>query len=275
MVFYAAVVACLLCILSAVLQGKFGLEKTITACTFPVQAAWLLTTGWLLASLSAGRPTRRERSGMRWPLLLWCVFTICGTPLLGDAGFRYLESLEVAYRPGMDPPLDALMVLGGGTTAGPNRAEAADAGDRVLYAAQLYLQGNAGKLLTSGTPISPSPSATTTALQASEIWTQLGIPPTAIVQLQGVNTYAEIQSLKRLLQRGQTGRRVGLLTSAWHLPRAMRLARAAGLPQLVPVAADHEEHVEPRPLWQWIPSADSLERLERVQRELLARLVAR
>ncbi len=195
--------------------------------------------------------------------------------MLGDAGFRYLESIETVYQPGMDPPLDALMVLGGGTSAGPNRAEAANAGDRVLFAAQLYLQGNTHELLTSGSRLSESQSEPTTAIQATEIWNKLAIPPAAITQLEGENTFAEIQSLKSLMAERGSGQRIGLLTSAWHLPRAMRLARVAGLPNLIPVAADHEVRIEPRPIWQYLPSAENLERLERVQREMLARLVAR
>lgn len=108
-----------------------------------------------------------------------------------------------------------------------------------------------------------------------EIWTQLGIARDAIETLGGRNTYEELQALQQMLHGDPSHRRVGLLTSAWHLPRAIRLGRDAGLPDLVPVAADHRQQVDAPSFIDFIPSADSLARFDSCQREYLAWFVNR
>ena len=282
--------------LAAVLHGKVGVEKTLTGLTFPVQAGWLVFSGWVAAGLlrAASGRSRWRQSGV--PLLLWGGFTLAGSPLLGDAGIHYLETRETAYDPHRDPPLDLLIVLGGGTSQGPQRAEVDKSGDRVVWAAELFLQGHVKRLITTGSSIRrPDGRDTTAAQQTCEIWTALGIPSHAIETLPGANTFAEMQSLRQRMDEQpstpqpttpqptiQSGvseaegpLRVGLLTSAWHLPRAMRLARAAGLPDVVPVAADHMRRGEPPALWDYLPSADNLLRLETCQREFMAAWVGR
>lgn len=281
---WAAGVGLILVLSGLLLHGKTGMEKTLTALTFPLEAAWLLLTGWMCSSLSSAVRNRTSRQQLLIPVLLWSLFTGCGTPLLGDACHLYLESLERPFDLERDSPLDLLVVLGGSTSQGPHRAEVGESGDRVLLAAQMYFQGKARRLLTTGSDLLPGfGPGNSPAQQTTEIWTALGIPATDIETLAGINTYAEMQALKVRMAEASTpaaensiaSARIGLLTSAWHLPRAMRLARAAGMQTLIPVAADHKQRTAPRPLWDYIPSAGSFLRLERCQRELMARLVSR
>jgi uncharacterized SAM-binding protein YcdF (DUF218 family) len=188
---------------------------------------------------------------------------------------RYLETREPSYAPESEPALDVLVVLGGGTRQGPNRAEANASGDRVLYAAQLYQQGHTRRLITTGSSIPGLfGDRTSPREQTVEIWEQLGIPGEDIGVLTGINTYQEMQSLKAILPELQD-KRVGVLSSAWHLPRAMRLARAQGMTELIPVDADHHMQVESRSFAGYIPSAASLDQLARGQRELMAQLIGR
>ena len=182
----------------------------------------------------------------------------------------------VSFRPGQDPPLDVIVVLGGGTSSGPGRAQAGESGDRVLYAAQLYLQGQTAHLITTGEAQTvrgvqrPGP-----AQETVEIWTQLGIPASDISTLPGLNTYQEMLALKPALDADWSGRRVGLLTSATHLPRALRLAADQGLTDLIPLAADHRWVDRPKSIQECLPSAAALAQFTRCQKEFLARLVSR
>ena len=57
---------------------------------------------------------------------------------------------------------------------------------------------------------------------------ELGIPDSAIVMGRGANTGEELQNAKRYLTDADASR-VGLLTSAWHMPRALRHAERNGL----------------------------------------------
>jgi uncharacterized SAM-binding protein YcdF (DUF218 family) len=270
--------------LSGVLLGKVGLEKMLTTLLFPIQASWLLLSGWLLHSIVESVRSKHARTRCLAPMGIWCLFTLGGSPWLGDLCYRYLETRETLFRPDQDPPLDWLVVLGGGTNQGPTRAEAAESGDRVVYAAQLFSTGRARRLITTGSDILQKIGGQNTpAGQTLEIWRDLGISEESIDTLPGINTFAEMQSLAekiraRELEASPTNSgplRIGLLTSAWHLPRAMRLSRAAGLPELIPVAADHKMRLQPHALWDYVPSADSFLRLERCQKEFMARLVGR
>ncbi len=275
----AASLGLLLIIASTLLYGKTGFEKTLTALTFPIQFAWLLLSGWSINSLALVLRKKITWGRLRAPVVLWTLFSVSGFPFLGDACTAYLESLEPVFNSRSDPPLELLVVLGGSTSQGPDRAEVSESGDRVLLAAQLYHQGRVQRLITTGSDLlSGMEMQTSPAEQTFEIWTKLGIPPEDIEMLPGINTYAELQSLKQRLNSADSNdrlARIGLLTSAWHLPRAMRLARAAGLKQLVPVAADHKQRLAPHMFWDYIPSAKNLLRLERCQRELMARWVSR
>lgn len=71
------------------------------------------------------------------------------------------------------------------------------------------------------------------AEQARIILIDLGVPEEAVVRLQGRNTFEEMESIAERFG----DHRVGILTSAWHLPRAMRLAESAGV-SAVPVPSN-------------------------------------
>lgn len=255
---------------SALLLGRAGVEKTLTQLTFPVAIVWLVLTSWVILSCYSG-----QVAGRFWAIILWLGFTLCSTAPLPNWCVDRLESQVRAFDPQIGPALDYLMVLGGGTGIGPGRAELSAAGDRVYYAAQLYQQGRAKHLITSGTataalgPASPNPTELTI-----ELWTGLGIPPQAITSLPGSNTYEEIESLKRLRPQ-LAGKRIGILTSAAHLPRAMRLADQAGLTDLIPLAANHRRNTRGLQVSSFIPSSGNLEKLAICQHEWMGWLVGR
>lgn len=252
-------------------DGKMGLEKTATRLMYPVGAFWLLLGGWFLQSLVARQRQAWAAGG------LWLALTLCSTPPCVDWMTWYLETRTVAFDAKTDPPLDVVVVLGGGTSEGPNRAQAAGAGDRVVLAAQLYHQGHTARLITTG---NASPGITGAARRGPidhtvELWTQLSIPREDIGTLDGLNTFQEIQSLKRAIEQELAGKRIGLLTSASHLPRAMRLANAQGLSQLVPISSDHRYRDQAKSLADYLPGAAAIDQFTRCQHEFMAKLINR
>jgi uncharacterized SAM-binding protein YcdF (DUF218 family) len=126
---------------------------------------------------------------------------------------------------------DALLVMGGGSTTRPDSDEAGDpqlgeSGDRLRLAAAIHEQGRAAILVTSGSSIDGRHdlSADTAAL-----WTDMGIPAHVVLRLPGPrNSAAEIAAYALLVEE-RGWRRVGLVTSARHLPRALALCRRQGL----------------------------------------------
>jgi uncharacterized SAM-binding protein YcdF (DUF218 family) len=131
------------------------------------------------------------------------------------------------------------------------------AGDRVLVGARLFLDGHTPCLVTSGSRAANAAHyARSPCDETKAIWMDLGIPESKIVTLPGENTEDEMQSLRRLVD-GRGWDRVGLVTSAWHLPRALNLARRHGL-QLTPLPADFRG-VLPSPSMPYLaPQADAL-----------------
>jgi uncharacterized SAM-binding protein YcdF (DUF218 family) len=152
-----------------------------------------------------------------------------------------LASLERDYaelRPLDEPPLEAVFVLGGGTERTPGgAAQLASAGDRVMLAARLYHRGVAESLVVSGSTIPGAAMPRDLSAEALAIWRDVGIAEADVIRIpEPTNTSEEIAAFAALA-REQGWQRVGLVTSAWHLRRAMRLAAAEAFYPL-PLPAD-------------------------------------
>jgi len=251
--------------------GRQGFEKSLTALVMPVGFFWLLVTTWMVLSWIRSSVDQRG-----WATAIWSIFTLVSTGPLPNLWVNHIESQIPPYRPEHEQALDFVVVLGGGTSYGPTRSEVSSGGDRVVYAAQLYVQGHCKHLITTGSAavLLGQESKTGPTEQTTELWTKLGIPPSAITSVPGSNTYEEMQKLKSLLS-SLDGKRVGLLTSASHLPRAMRLAEAAGITGLIPIPAHHLGGDFARSMGYYFPSAQHLNKFAICQHEWMGSLIGR
>lgn len=236
-------------VIGGIVEGRATTEKIITSWFMPLGMVWLL----LLLLV----------------LFLWnqrffwssCLASICFLALtISSSGFvsgwlmSSLEGAQMPWRIDRDEPLDAVVVLGGGTKTSPAFGRV-EGNDRVLYGAEIYLQKKARVLITTGKSLIPGKNDPSTDTKA--LWMRLGIPESDIQTIGGPNTAAEMQELKQLLGDKTTGR-IGILTSAFHLPRAVRLAKSSGL-DLIPIAADHHYDPESDVRFQsFLPNVDAL-----------------
>jgi uncharacterized SAM-binding protein YcdF (DUF218 family) len=157
---------------------------------------------------------------------------------------------------------EAIVVLGGGITpAAPPWQPDPDlqpSSDRMWHAARLYRQGLAPKLIVSGGDILGQhggvPTASTEAGAMTQFLTDLGVPKSAIVsETQAINTRDNIQRLREIVQ----DRPVALVTSAYHMPRALRLAARYGLNAMA-FPTDWETSWATRPYWHnWLPTGEA------------------
>jgi len=122
---------------------------------------------------------------------------------------------------------DSIVVLGGAVR--PPRPPArpdpdlAEASDRVWYAARLFKLNVAPRIILSGGP-EEGPWSEAAAMRVFLI--DLGVPSDKIVlESRSINTIGNIREVKAIVGAAQ----VALVTSGYHMPRAMRLARVAGL----------------------------------------------
>ena len=207
--------------------------------------AGLLWTGLLVAALVTLRT--RHRTAAVCLAVAWLAVTAAGNEAFGATLLARLESPFVDRDPFEEAPFDAVFVMGGGVADDPRgRPQVGPSGDRAILAARLYRAGIARRLVASGTSVPGLGRSKDVGALTATLWTSLGVSagsiertPPAYNSRQEVAAYAA-----RTAEAGWT--RVGLLTSAWHLRRAMRLAaRQPGFTP-VPLAAD----VRGRPRWE-------------------------
>ncbi|MCS7246635.1 MAG: YdcF family protein [Anaerolineales bacterium] len=253
------------------------LSKVLPPLIYPLGMSTVLL---LCASLLYRFP-RLSRS-MVWTafLLLW----LGGNRLVA---YHLARALEWQYLPPESvPEVEVMVVLGGGTlAAAPPRVmpEVNGAGDRLLYAARLYHEGKAAKILLSGgaiewyTPSSPNPAA-----EMASLLQWMGVPEEALI-LEGhsQNTLQNAQFSKAILEKMGV-HRILLVTSAMHMPRSVRAFERQGF-EVIPAPTDYtvtqsgwQRMTTPtlaNLLLNLIPTADNLSLTTRALKEILGTTV--
>ena len=254
--------------IGALLPGLFFASKWLGSLLMPSGLAWLallVGTARMMARRARGR--HALAAGL---VVFWVVSN-------GWFGALMLRHLEAPYRSSVAGPFDAVAVLGGGTSTRPDGSpQGSPSGDRILTAARLYHRGATPRLVTTGSAVEGLFTTETFSLarQTAILLNELDVPASAIVEVAGPrNTKEELEALA-VLVRDRGWRRVGLVTSAWHLRRAMRHARRLGL-ELTPIGADFRGG---RPLpnaIELLPSAEGMYRTRLALWELLGALAGR
>jgi uncharacterized SAM-binding protein YcdF (DUF218 family) len=159
----------------------------------------------------------------------------------GWVSYSLTRSLEWQNLPAAQlPNAEAIVVLGGATkSAFPPRktVDLSEPGDRVIYAAQLYLQKKAPKIILSGGRIDWRGSGASESADMASILTSIGIPSEAIIQEpDSLNTYQNAVNVKKILQSNGI-RQVLLVTSAMHMPRSLLIFKRQGI-DVIPAPTD-------------------------------------
>jgi len=246
-------------------------EKTLTALAMPTGLLWL---GMMLLTVIAW--WKKQRGLFRLSLVLLLCYTLAGNPELSKLWIGVLESRYEGIDPFDEGPFDAVIVLGGGTATAPaGRAQLAFSGDRVALGAQLYHAGRTTCLVTTGEPIAGlSAGSRTAAEETTEIWQRLAVPEDCIVHLPGRNTREEMRAIRGLVDEHPEWQRLGLVTSAWHMRRSMKLAAKHNL-ELTPLPADFRGipvQISPPNL---VPRAEGFLRTESAAKEILGALLGK
>jgi uncharacterized SAM-binding protein YcdF (DUF218 family) len=256
------------------------LSKLLPAFVYPLGLVFIL----LGLALVLARPSKKW---IKWQRIVLITALVC----LWLGGNRWTamtlaRSLEWRYLPPQPvPSADAVVVLGGGTTSPefPRPfVEVDGAGDRVIYAAQLYKQGKADHILVSGGRLDWAGGESSPAHDMQVLLEAMGVPEQAIwLQPQSRNTYEDaLYSAQILKEKGAA--HILLVTSASHMPRSMRLFAAQGL-VTTPVPVDYSvSYAEWDSLLQgdWrvqvlnlMPNVDNLATTTRMLKEYIGMLV--
>lgn len=246
------------------------LSKVLDLVLGPLTWAMVLA---LLALLWHERRPGRARLLLALGILELLVFSL---EPVSRALYGWLESgAKDTYQP--DPPYDVVVVLGGVIDLAAMRRsgqlELTDAVDRISQAASLLRTGKARTALLSGGIVFPRPGDPPSEAAVLAGWLRdQGIAPDRLVLEEKSRNTRENAIESAAIVAAHGWKRVLLVTSAWHAPRALGCFRAAGLsPDLLIV--DHHSGSPGR--FAWLPRASSLSASTDALRELVGGVVYR
>ncbi len=255
-----------------IVNGAGWAARVATGLAMPIGLIWLA-----FLSLSIWYWRRQQQPTAALFLGLWLVTAITFN---GRVANWYISSVE---HPGVDLdseslfPLEAIVVLGGGASTNLQSVDELNRdGERVFSAAQAWHAGQCKWIICSDMPFPgrKSPDSVPRSLLQS-----VGVPAEAIIDIQGENTKGEMHSLRELIddpQREFDGvGKIGLITSAFHMKRALRLAETQDL-EFVPLPCAYRAG-EYRP-WSprdFVPNAEAGVNFASALKEQLAWWVGR
>ncbi len=254
--------------------------------TFIKTLTWLASPLGLLVALSSITGlllalNKAPRIRIALTVLAICQLVFFASPWTAITLSHGLESKAKALQAqNKGTPYAAILLLGGGMEpALPDNATPANANeafDRVIYAAQLYRQGLATKIIVSGgTGLRDKhPQAQTEAAAMQAALTLMGVPQNGILlEDQSLTTRQNMAFTAELLKTANLNGRLALITSATHMPRALANAQKAGLNvDAYPTDWTTPERYRPFTL-RWLPNAQSLEESERALKEWIAQII--
>lgn len=224
-------------IVLGVTQDRNVVEKIGTALAMPSGLLWILLLTLTIQLWMQEKQNPAGQPGRTAAAACFVLFSFAGNGFIANQLAGALEADYLAIDPMKEAPMDVVIVLGGGGGPGANgRLQGNSSGDRLILAAQLYHQKIARRFVCTGQRIeSMNATGVDPAESSRDILLKLGVPESAIELAGGRNTAEEMRELGKRFQDSQ--QRIGLLTSAWHLSRAMQLAHRNGL-QPLPLPAD-------------------------------------
>lgn len=192
-------------------------------------------------------------------LLVW----IIGSPLVAGFLTASLEEQYPPFNPATTQRFDTIVVLGGGVlpkgTLRPMDTLSSFSAERTMCGVDLFQRGLATRLLFSGGDAAVVGKGPEEARVMKQLAMRLGVPEDAILaETRSRTTYEGAVELSRMVG----GNSVLLVTSAYHIPRALALFRKQGI-ITTPApcgysARNRTDHVEVT-LFDFLPSVHALE----------------
>lgn len=256
------------------LIGRSAFEKVVTGLAMPCGVIWYLLSFGVFLSYRA-----RQGKLTACLSLTWLLFTMLGNGYVCTMMMNQVEAEFLSINPLLEEPFDVVIVLGGGASTGASlRQQGNSSGDRLILAAQLYHRGLAKQLICTGRRIKELTNAEfDPSEQSSLVLQNLGVPEVAIEMVGGRTTSEEMKGLGKRFQG--TDIRVGLVTSAWHLRRAMKLAQKNGFrPDPLPadfMSGPSQPWTLAEKLISCIPQADGFVINTRIAKEYLGAFIGR
>jgi uncharacterized SAM-binding protein YcdF (DUF218 family) len=231
------------------------LSKLIGQLLLPPASLILLTAiGLLFARRRWGKPLAALALALLWLL---------STEPVRDGLMASLEDRypPVASHAALGSSADTAIVLfGGGVYARAPEYGGADALrmsalSRTVYAADLSLRSGLTVYPSGGEPLTGTAEPEGSVMRRWLV--RLGVPPTHIVvEDAAATTWENARRLRVLLDENHI-RRAVLVTSAWHMPRAVWSMRSQGI-VVIPAPCDYRQGRLPYDVLSFVPNWDVL-----------------
>lgn len=257
----------------------YGLYKLAKYGLYPV--SWALCILGALVLLASPQPSPGR---LRWKhalaLAAFLILFILGAPLVADRLVGLLEEQVPPFDLTTSNRFDAIVVLGGGVaskgTLRPTNELSPSSMQRTICGADLYAKGFAPRIIFAGGDASVFGEGTQEGVEMQRLALRLGIPEEAtVVEGRSRTTYENAVAAKQILGASS----VLMVTSAYHIPRALGLFRKQGL-DATPypctyIARDRIEAGWDGDLFDLIPEVESLHRSTLAINELAGILIYR
>ncbi|WP_185982482.1 YdcF family protein [Aureimonas mangrovi] len=205
---------------------------------------------------------RRLRTGLA---LGGLSFAILAVVALSPLGLLMMSALEERIpRPDLPAEIAGIVVLGGSfdTRIARTRGEPElnDAADRVTAALALARRYPEARIIFSGGSAALLADDIAESIPARQLFLELGLDPERLVLEEAARNTAENAVLSRKIADPQPGETWLLVTSAFHMPRAVGCFRVAGF-DVLPYPVDYRT---PSGSAVWQPSSASIRNVEKV-----------
>ena len=211
---------------------------------------------WIVAGLLWGL-LKKSRPAL---IISFIALTLLSNPLLVNFALQKWETPRV--RKDQIPLNDMAVVLTGVTTPGylpADQVHFSESADRATEILALYHEALIQRMIISGGSSSLSKEQIPESVILREYFVALDVKTSDItIDTLSRNTYENAFQTKNLLdKKGLADRKILLVTSAFHMPRAEKCFKKQGL-DVFPYPVDfRSRHVDIDPVWL-IPSASAL-----------------
>lgn len=215
---------------------------------------------WIFFLLIAALWWKKKRKKLIW-LNVVCLFFFSNAFLFNlTISWWEMDTPEVVYQA---DTMDVAILLGGysdmNVAEAPHLHHLSGSGNRFHLAMQLYRQGKFKKWLLSGGSGRLWGEQKKESLMVKDLLVRLGVDPSDIlVEAQSRNTHENAVFSKEKLDEVYPNGRYLLITSAWHMPRALACFEKEGI-AVIPFCTDYKGRtIEFRPEKILLPHAGTL-----------------